>query len=84
MDLDEARENAATLAKVWANEVSNLLPPPILPDEVTPTVDDAALFARIDDVSLTLERLQALHGAYLRLGEAITQAAIAARKEGNL
>lgn len=38
MDIDEARENAATLAKVGANEVSNLLPPPILPDSVTATV----------------------------------------------
>lgn len=82
MNIDEARENATMLAKVWANEVSNLLPPPILPEDVTPTVDDAALFARIDDMSLTLERLQALHGAYLRLGEAITLAASAARNEG--
>jgi len=82
MNIDEARENAAMLAKVWANEVSNLLPPPILSDDVTPMVDDAALFARIDDMSLTLERLQALHGAYLRLGEAITLVALAARNKG--
>jgi len=78
--LDEAREHAATFAVLWAKERNCLTPAPILPGDVTPDVDDNALWERVHEMGAALNLLATLHKAYLSLVDEITSAKSEARK----
>jgi len=79
--LDNARERAASLAVIWAKERNRLTPAPILPGDVTPDVDDNALWERVHESGVALDLLATLHKAYLSLVDEVTSAASEARKE---